>query len=297
MKTLFKSVMRTAPCASPIRASREGAGSMMNVGARFLGTEGGRIAYDDTGGNGRLVIAVPGMGDLRQQYRYLAPRLKEEGYRVVTMDVRGQGASSVHWQDYSAQAAGRDVLALVNTLQASSAIVIGNSFAAGAAAWAAYMAPRCIRGAVLIGPIVRDLPMSPWIAAMVKIGFMGPWRNGFWLKYWDSLFPTQKPADHRHYREQLRRNLSEPGRMSALRRMIGLSKEGTEAIMEKIHMPSLIVMGSKDADFPDPEKEARLLASKLRASVLMVDGAGHYPHVEMPDRVAPGIIAFLGRLA
>ena len=43
----------------------------------------GTIAYSDTGGNGPLLIAGPGMGDMREVYRHLVPLL-EPDYRVVT---------------------------------------------------------------------------------------------------------------------------------------------------------------------------------------------------------------------
>ena len=94
----------------------------MSVGVTFAATqflprEGGHLAYEVTGDHGPWVIALPGMGDLRGQYRFLAPRLVQAGYRVATMDVRGQGESSVHWQDYSARAAGADVLALMRHLR------------------------------------------------------------------------------------------------------------------------------------------------------------------------------------
>jgi pimeloyl-ACP methyl ester carboxylesterase len=59
----------------------------------------------------------------------------------------------------------------------------------------------------------------------------------------------------------------------------------------------LVVMGSRDADFAGhpggPEGEARLVAERLRGEVLLVDGAGHYPHVERPERVGPAILRFL----
>ena len=61
---------------------------------RLLEIEGGRIAYDDTGGDGEPIIAIPGMGDLRTEYRHLSPALQEAGFRVVTMDIRGFGESS-----------------------------------------------------------------------------------------------------------------------------------------------------------------------------------------------------------
>jgi pimeloyl-ACP methyl ester carboxylesterase len=263
------------------------------VETRFFDTEGGTLAYDDSCGRGPLIIALSGMGELRQQYRFLRRDLCRAGYRVVTLDVRGQGDSSVDWDDYSARAAGRDVLALMGHLQATEAIVIGNSFAAGAAIWAAQLAPEKIRSMVLIGPIVRDLPMSPWIKALIKIGFLGPWRNAFWMHYWDSLFPARKPHDHASYRARLKNKLYEAGRMQALRTMVNLSKAGTEAVLERNRTPGLIVMGSHDADFQDPAQEAQYLARRLKARVVLAEGAGHYPHVEMPEWVGSRVVAFI----
>ena len=40
-----------------------------------------------------LVVLVPGMGGLRACYRFLAPALKEAGYRVACTDLRGYGDS------------------------------------------------------------------------------------------------------------------------------------------------------------------------------------------------------------
>ena len=60
---------------------------------RFLDVAGGRLAYDDTGGDGDLILAIPGMGDLRREYRHLRPALVAAGHRVVTLDVRGFGAT------------------------------------------------------------------------------------------------------------------------------------------------------------------------------------------------------------
>ncbi len=262
----------------------------------YLEIDGGHIAYDDTGGDGPMVIAIPGMGDLRAQYRYLRPYLAAAGYRVVTMDVRGQGESSATWSDYSAHAVGRDVLALLAKLGVQSAAVVGNSFAAGAALWAAHERPAKVQGAILIGPIVRDLPVAPFMAAILHLGFAGPWRYRFWTTYWNSLFPTRKPADHAQYRASLAMNLKEPGRFDALKTMVRLSKADTEAIVGSATVPSLVVMGTKDADFKDPADEARRLASRLGASTLMVKGAGHYPHVEMPEAVGPKLIAFLKKI-
>ena len=77
---------------------------------RFFEQSKGTIAYDDSQGDGELVLMLPGMGDLRSEYRFLAPALVSAGYRVVTADLRGHGESSVDWPEYTLPAAGQDIL-------------------------------------------------------------------------------------------------------------------------------------------------------------------------------------------
>ena len=274
---------------------RSGHGATPVAVTRFLNVDGGRIAYDDTGGEGRLILAIPGLGDLRLQYRRLRPVLERAGYRVITMDVRGHGESSARWPDYSAHAVGRDALALLAHLDAGPAVILGSSFAAGSALWAAHDSPRSVAGVVLLGPIVRD-PTVPWFARLaLNIGLAGPWRVWFWTTYWDSLFP-ERPVDQAQVKAAITRNLREPGRMDALRTMIELSKADTAAIVSGSRVPALVVMGTKDADFPDPLAEARWLASELRARLSIIEGAGHYPQTESPEAVAPALLTFLESL-
>ncbi len=262
---------------------------------RFLDVAGGRMAYDDTG-SGRLILAIPGMGDLRSEYRLLRPMLVAAGYRMVTMDVRGFGESSARWDDYSAHAVGRDALALLEFLDAGPAVILGNSFAAGSALWAAHDAPARVAGVVLLGPIVRDLKVG-WLQKLaLRIGFAGPWRGWFWTTYWNSLFPTHKPADQVQVKAAIAANLQEPGRMAALVAMLGLSKADTAAMLPASRVPALVVMGSKDPDFPDAGAEAAWLVGEIGAERLVVEGAGHYPHVEMAERVAGKVQAFIGRV-
>ena len=46
---------------------------------QFLDRPDGRISYDDSGVDGPLVIAAPGMGDSRHSYRHLRDGLTEAG--------------------------------------------------------------------------------------------------------------------------------------------------------------------------------------------------------------------------
>ncbi|GHO58488.1 alpha/beta fold hydrolase [Ktedonobacter robiniae] len=85
----------------------------------YLKLADGTIGFDDQG-QGPLVLCMPAGGDLRSEYRYPTPQLVAAGYRVVAMDMRGQGESSVDWPSYTDAALGSDMLALIKHLCASS---------------------------------------------------------------------------------------------------------------------------------------------------------------------------------
>jgi pimeloyl-ACP methyl ester carboxylesterase len=261
------------------------------MNTQYLELAEGKLAFDDRG-EGPLVVCVPSMGDVRQEYRFLAPALIEAGYRVVTMDVRGLGESSARWSDYSVAAVGSDILALIRHLNAGPALLVGDSMASGASVWAAAEAPELIAGIALIDAVVRDMgPLWPGRLLMPTL-FADLWGPAVWGKYYSTLYPTRKPADWQAYMQQLKRNLREPGRMHALRGMILASKRASEERLSKVKAPALVIMGTKDPDFKQPVQEAQFLGNALHAPVHMIEGAGHYPHAEMPEQVAPLLISF-----
>jgi pimeloyl-ACP methyl ester carboxylesterase len=251
-------------------------------------TDLGTLAYDDTGGDGPLVICLPGMGDNRTTYRHLAPLLAEAGRRVVTMDPRGQGDSSAVWPSYGPDAMGADLLALLEHLDAGPATLVTNSYTGATAVWAAAEDPSAFAGIVLIAPFARVMPAPNAIMrlAMATIGRFRP----LWLAYWSSLFKTRKPADLAAAKALLSRQLAEPGRMAALRAMFAADIAPCEMRSAEVSVPARVVMGTRDPDFPDPAVEARLIAGRVRGDVVMIDGAGHYPQAEYPAETARAVL-------
>src|SRR4051794_23921263 len=141
-------------------------------------SDGGELACE-VEGEGPLVVCAPGLGDLRAEYRYLAPRLVAAGFRAASVDVRGHGDSSVSFSDYAASAVGRDLVAIVRAL-GGPALLVGTSMSAAAAVWAAAQAPELVRGIVLIGPFVRDVPLSGFQRTMLKLALLRPWGPKAW---------------------------------------------------------------------------------------------------------------------
>jgi pimeloyl-ACP methyl ester carboxylesterase len=288
--TLFSAALVVG---ATLASSAPGANVKPTPSVHWMKVHDGYIAYDDSGGNGPIIICVPGLGDLRQQYRFLAPRLKAAGFRVVTMDVRGHGQSSVDWPDYSAASVGADVVSLIHLLRAKKVYIVGNSMAGAAAVWAAAEIPGAVAGIVLIDPFVRDMPPSVFLNAFLKVATLRPWGPSFWSMYYGSLYKSSPPSDLPAYREALVANLKEPGRMEAVKAMIFASKSPCEARIPKVRAPALVMMGSLDPDFDNPAAEAKWVADHLHGKKLMIAGAGHYPHVEYPDIVGAAIVAFV----
>ena len=257
----------------------------------MLSVPDGTIAYDDQG-SGPLIICIPSMGDVRQEYRFLTPLLVSAGYRVVAMDVRGHGESSVNWPDYSVTAIGADILALIRHLNAGPAILVGTSMAAGASVLAAADAPDLIAGLTLIGPFVRDIGSIGLSRLLYAVLFADLWGPAVWKWYVSTLYPTRRPSDWQEYVNHLQHNLKEPGRMSALRHMIMASKQASEKRLSQVQAPVMVVMGTRDPDFKHPAQEAQWVATALHGSVQLIEGAGHYPHAEMPEQVGPMLISF-----
>lgn len=263
--------------------------------SEYLDVTGGRIAYSVTG-EGPLVVMAPGMGDLRATYRFVVPELVRAGYRVATMDLRGHGESSTGWDSYTATAVGTDYVAMIRHLGGGPATLVGQSFSPDAVVYAAAEAPSSVTGLVAIAPWAAPPSPSPLLASVSRLVMRSPALFGM---FYASLYKGPKPPDFKDYVKTLRARLREPGRTAALAAVGDPAAKDTAHRRAEVRQPSLIVMGAKDTDFPDPRAEAESFAADLAGptEIVMIEGAGHYPHAQFPVPTTAAILAFLGRTA
>ncbi|MCK9894816.1 alpha/beta fold hydrolase [Frankia sp. AgB32] len=262
------------------------------MGTEYLELPDGRIAYDVTGPtDGRLVVCLHGMGDTRRTFRFLVPRLAAAGYRVASVDMRGYGESSAGWPDYRVESTGADLVALIRYFD-SPAVVISHSIACAAAAWAAAESPDDVSGLVLIATSSGESSVKAWMKPAARLVARSA---ALWGMYYRSLYPTTRPDDFDQYVKDLRTNLREPGRLAALRAQIAGALAGVRLRYLDVRCPTLIVMGTRDAETPDPAAEANLVAEMLAPTgiVKLIEGSGHYPHADMPDATAAAVLKFL----
>jgi len=251
----------------------------------------GRIAYE-VDGVGPLVVLVPGMGDLRAAYRFLAPMLRNAGYRVACTDLRGHGDSDTTFTSYGDVETGSDVIALIEEL-GGPAVIAGNSMAAGSAVFAAAERPDLVSGLVLIGPFVRNGKVSTLQRLLLRVAMARAWAPTSWKAYMPKLYAGQRPADFDNYRARVVAQLRRPGYAKAFSLTTRTSHDESEARLTAVSAPTLVLMGEKDPDFPDPKAEADWIGDTLSAEVVMVPDAGHYPQSQRPDITTDAVLRFL----
>lgn len=275
----------------------------------FLEVDGGTIAYDVTG-SGPLVILSHGIGDRRQAFRFLAPKLAQAGFRVASADLRGHGESSMGRKSVTGTDdaithpdIAADLLALIRHL-GGPAVIVGHSISGGAATIAAVQAPDLVSAVVELNPFTKAQSLSLGGFLRVRRYRRGLTRLlgtqllkslSMWLRYLDVAYPA-KPADYDAYMAALAAKLREPGRMAEFMKT-GKSKPAeTGTRLPDVRCPALVVMGTLDPDFADPRAEGDAIVAAMPAgigTVAMVGGGGHYIHAQSPDEVAALVIPFL----
>jgi pimeloyl-ACP methyl ester carboxylesterase len=261
---------------------------------KFLDRPQGQIGYD-VAGSGPLVVLVPGMGDLRSTYRFLAPGLRSNGYRVACTDLRGHGDSDATFSTYGDVETAGDIAALIEEL-GGPAVIVGNSMAAGASALVAADRPDLVDGLVLVGPFVRNGKMGAIQRILLRVAMARPWAATSWKSYMPKLYAGHRPDDFDEYRDTVVASLRRPGYAKAFSLTTRTDHDPAEARLMDVSVPTMVIMGERDPDFPDPSEEATWIAETLNASVVMVPEAGHYPQSQQPGLTTEAVLDFLATL-
>jgi pimeloyl-ACP methyl ester carboxylesterase len=127
---------------------------------------GQELSYATYGDGQKLTVLLHGLLFSGRMHEELARSLAGRGHRVVTLDLLGHGASdrpTDMWR-YSMTEFGREVVALLDHLEAEQAVVMGTSLGANTTLEVASLAPDRLRGMVIEMPVLDNALLGCAIA-------------------------------------------------------------------------------------------------------------------------------------
>jgi pimeloyl-ACP methyl ester carboxylesterase len=162
--------------------------------------------------------------------------------------------------------------------------------------YAAAERPDLINGLVLVGPFVRNAKTSAAQRLILRVAMARPWVAMSWNSYLPKLYKGRRPTDFDEYRKGVVASLRRPGYAKSFSLTTRTDHRAAEVRLGEVVAPALVVMGEEDPDFPDPRAAAEWISHALRARVVMVPEAGHYPQSQRPDITTGAVLSFLGEV-
>jgi len=257
------------------------------------------------GGQGPVLLLLHGIAGSSLTW-VPAMRLLEGDYTMLAPDFLGHGTSEKPLGDYSLGNLATVMRDFLSLLGIDRATVVGQSFGGGVAMQFAYQFPERCERLVLVdaGGLGREvswilrlatLPGAEYVMPVLFPEFVGNWgdavvkffggrgfRHAEAVEMWRSYRSLTEGESRRAFVRTVR-SVIDPG---------GQSVSAADRLYLSAHMPTLIVWGDHDRIIP--LRHAHLAHEAIPNSRLEVmEGVGHYPHVEEPARFVEILKDFL----
>lgn len=259
-----------------------------------LRVNGVELYYESSGAGPETVVLSHGLlmsGDMfREQVRYLSPR-----YRVVVYDHRGQGRSDLTARSHDMDTLATDAAGLIEALGAAPCHFGGLSMGGFVAMRLAARRRELLRSCILMETSAD--PEAPENVSRYRM-----------LTWAVRLFGTRATTDKVMPILFGKTFLADPAqaelraewrsRLLALRRSIHravtgvIERSGVYDELQKISMPTLILVGEEDVATP-PAKSERIQAAIRGSRLVRIPRAGHSSPIENPAAVNAALADFL----
>ena len=128
--------------------------------------KGYNLAYSDFGSGDRVLVLMHGLLMNRHMFDRIAPEMASRGYRVITIDVLGHGASDrpEDMRLYNMPAFGDQIAALIDHLDLDRPVVGGTSLGANAALEFGYAHAGKARALLVEMPVLDNALLGATLA-------------------------------------------------------------------------------------------------------------------------------------
>ncbi len=272
-----------------------------------LSIHGHKLAYVDTGGDGPVVLLIHGITNSSQTWAPVTERLADSGLRVLAVDLPGHGDSERQRGDHSLGAHASILRDLLGALDVERATVVGHSLGGGVVMQFSYQFPAQVERLALVAsgglgrevnPAIRaaTLPFAEQViglgasepvtrtlgSAGNALGRVGIKIGGDFGEIMHGLASLSDRERREAFVRTARSVISPRGqRVSA-----------TDKLYLAQDVPTLLVHGGRDSVIPVEHSQA---AAELvpSARLEIFERAGHFPHLDEPNRFTATITAFV----
>ena len=274
-------------------------------GIRHVELHGHRVAYRCTG-EGPVVVLVHGITSTSATWERVAPALARH-YTVIAPDLMGHGGSAKPRGDYSLGAYASGVRDLLIALGHERATFVGHSLGGGVAMQLAYQFPERCERLVLIdsGGLGADLNVLLRLATLPGAEFVLP------VLASERLLGAGRGVGRFFGRLGLRvrtdiaemaRGHASLGQRDARAAFVHTLRTIVDPIGQRVNagdrlylaeeVPFLIVWGQRDSIIP--VSHAHAVHARVPSSRLEIfETAGHFPHVDEPQRFIEVLTDFI----
>jgi pimeloyl-ACP methyl ester carboxylesterase len=254
------------------------------VDRREIELHGHRMLFREAGA-GPPVVLIHGMVNSSRHWEQVGDALAQD-YRVVAPDLLGHGNSAKPEGDYSLGAHAAGVRDLLAALSIDRATIVGHSLGGGVAMQFYYQFPeRCERLALISsGGLGREVTAAlraaalpgagPALALATRRRVVAIERAGL-RAVARTLRSLEEPDARRAFLWTLRSVIDERGQRVSAHDRLYLAGA----------LPTLVVWGDRDRTIPMEHGIAARDAIP-GARLELLPGAGHYPHIQMPEALA-----------
>lgn len=278
---------------------------MGTIRAQSMTLHGHAMSYVDSG-SGPAILFVHGLLGSNQNWVHLIDVL-DSTHRVVVPDLFGHGASAKVVKDFSLPSQAATLRDLLDRLGIDRVTLVGHSLGGGISLEFCYLFPERVDRLVLVGTgglgrevnaVLRSatLPLAdlvlPVLASPVVRGGAEAFgrlmaRLGVKASHdidqaWQG-FTSLSDAESRRAFLATTRAVMDPG---------GQSVSAEDFLSDLADVPTLVVWGKRDMVIPaDHAERARKQIPGVRIEIF--EAAGHFPHLEEPDRFAAVLNDFI----
>jgi pimeloyl-ACP methyl ester carboxylesterase len=256
-------------------------------------------------GEGPAVLFIHGLLGSNRNWAHLVRKLST-GHRVLAPDLFGHGASSKPMGDYSLGAHAATLRDLLDVLGIDRVALVGHSLGGGIALQFCYLFPERVDRLVLVSsgglgrsvsPLLRSatLPGAEWVLPLIAsswvrgrveavgqaFGRIGLRASSDVTEAWHG-FTSLGDADSRRAFLATTRSVIDPG---------GQTVTALDHLPMAVDLPTLIVWGTRDRMIPTWHA-TRAQQAIAGSRVELFEGAGHFPHLDEPERFAQVLDVF-----